>query len=250
MKSRDEMVKSLLERREKYEIEQKRKKKQITRVAVAVLCVCVAGAVGFGVKGKILKPEPPAKTADDALYPGIKDAFDESRGESPDNPKANEKTVVNRIGEIPSSKFNINLASDDFVKMTREEMAEYYGVNYIPAVPSDLSLLKSEDIGIYKRNRGVGEVYFDCDILNYSNGDYTREVSLEVSKKFRTVSDYVAFDESAEKSVINNTEVLIGVTESGYYCAEFEYKNVGFRLVAHGLTQSEFVAVISSVTKR
>lgn len=249
MKSRDEMVKSLLERRGKYEIEQKRKKKQITRVAVAVLCVCVAGAVGFGVKGKI-KPEPPAKNADDALYPGIKDTFDESRGESPDNPKTNEKTVVNKIGEVPSSKFNICLFDEDFVKMTREEMAEYYGVNYIPEVPSDLKLWKSEDTGIYKRNSGTGEVYFDCDILNYSNGDYTREVSLEVSKKFPIASDYTAFDKTAEKSVINNTEVLIGVTESGYYCAEFEYKNIGIRLVARGLTQSEFETVISSITKR
>ena len=58
-----------------------------------------------------------------------------------------------------------------------------------------------------------------------------------------------AFDETAEKSIINNNEVLIGKTESGGFNALFMYKNVGFFFSADGLSQDEFVSVISSLLK-
>lgn len=61
-------------------------------------------------------------------------------------------------------------------------------------------------------------------------------------------SDCVFLDEYDEKSIINNVEVAIGQdTNSEYYFAEFLLHNVGFRFIVEGLTQDEFVAVISSL---
>ena len=142
-----------------------------------------------------------------------------------------------------------DMSVDDFVKMTREEMIEYYGVDYIPDVPADIKPWEDERSGIYKRDGGTGEVYWDTDILNYSNEDFTRSVHVEVDKGSYVLQDYLYFKGTEEKSVINNVDVLIGLTENGYYYSEFMYKGVGFLIDAKGVTLDEFVAIISSIIK-
>lgn len=49
MKNSNEMVKSLLERRERYESEQKRKRSIITRTVTSMCCFCLIALLGFGV---------------------------------------------------------------------------------------------------------------------------------------------------------------------------------------------------------
>ena len=250
MKNCDEMVNSLLKRRDRYVAEQKRKKAIITRTVTSMCCVCLVALLVFGIwQGGMFNTAPPDQTVEDALYPGIKDNFDESKGESPDSPAANNKIVVNLIDGIVADKMNICLLVDDYVEMSREEMVEYYGVDYIPDVPDDIKPWEDERSGIYKRDGGTGEVYWDADILNYSNEDFTRSVHIEVDKGSYVLQDYLYFKGTEEKSVINNIEVLIGLTESGYYYSEFMYNGVGFLVDAKGVTEEEFVAIIVSIIK-
>ena len=63
------------------------------------------------------------------------------------------------------------------------------------------------------------------------------------------LKDYFFFKGTEGKSVINNVDVLIGLTENGYYYSEFMYKGVGFLINADGVTEEEFVAIISSIIK-
>ena len=248
MKNSEEMVNSLLERREQYNAEQKRKRSIITRTVTSMCCVCLIALLGFGMwQGGMFNTTPPDQTVEDALYPGIKDNFDESKGESPDNPTANNKIVINTINGISTDKMNIALMIDDFVEMSREEMIEYYGVDYIPDVPADIQPWEDERSGIYRRNGGTGEVYWDADILNYSNEDFTRSVHIEVDKGSYVLQDYLFFKGTEEKSIINNFEVLIGLSENGYYYSEFMYNGVGFCIDAEGVTEDEFVAIIASI---
>lgn len=250
MKNYDELTNDLLERRDRYVADQKKKRKSLMSVATSLCCLCLVALLGFGMwQGGMFNTTPPDQTLEDALYPGIKDNFDESKGESPDNPSANNKIVINTINGISADKMNINIAVDDFVKMTREEMIEYYGVDYIPDVPADIKPWEDERSGIYKRDGGTGEVYWDTDILNYSNEDFTRSVHVEVDKGSYVLQDYLYFKGTEEKSVINNVDVLIGLTENGYYYSEFMYKGVGFLIDAEGVTLDEFVAIISSIIK-
>lgn len=250
MKNSEEMVNSLLERRDRYVTDQKKKKTIITRTVTSMCCVCLVALLGFGMwQGGMFNTTPPDQTVEDALYPGIKDNFDESKGESPDNPAANNKIVINTINGIAADKMNIALMIDDFVELTREEMKEYYGVDYIPDVPADIKPWADEQSGIYRRNGGTGEVYWDADILNYSNEDFTRSVHVEVDKGSYVLQDYLYFKGTEEKSVINNIEVLIGLTENGYYYSEFMYNGVGFLIDAEGVTEEEFVAIIASIIK-
>lgn len=250
MKNSEEMVSSLLERRDRYAAEQKRKRKVIARAASSVCCVCLVALLGFGIwQGGMFNTTPPDQTVEDALYPGIKDNFDESKGESPDNPAANNKIVINTINGISADKMNNCLLVDDFVEKTRDEMVEYYGVDYIPDVPADIKPWEDEQSGIYMRDGGTGEVYWDADILNYSNEDFTRNVHLEVAKARSIARDYMFFNGTEEKSLFNNVEVLLGKAENGFYYAEFAYNGVDFLLDTEGLTQDEFVAVITSLIK-
>ena len=250
MKNYDELTNDLLERRDRYVADQKKKRKSLMSVATSLCCLCLVALLGFGMwQGGMFNTTPPDQTLEDALYPGIKDNFDESKGESADNPAANNRIVINTINGISADRMNINLAVDDFVKMTREEMIEYYGVDYIPDVPADIKPWEDERSGIYKRDGGTGEVYWDTDILNYSNEDFTRSVHVEVDKGSYVLQDYLYFKGTEEKSVINNIDVLIGLTENGYYYSEFMYKGVGFLIDAEGVTLDEFVAIISSIIK-
>ena len=250
MKNYDELTNDLLERRDRYVADQKKKRKRVMGIATSLCCFCLVALLGFGMwQGGMFNTTPPDQTLEDALYPGIKDNFDESKGESPDNPSANNKIEINTINGISADRMNINIAVDDFVKMTREEMIEYYGVDYIPDVPADIKPWEDERSGIYKRDGGTGEVYWDTDILNYSNEDFTRSVHVEVDKGSYVLQDYLYFKGTEEKSVINNVDVLIGLTENGYYYSEFMYNGVGFLIDAKGVTEEEFVAIIASIIK-
>lgn len=248
MKNCEEMINSLLERRDRYVIEQKRKRKVITRTVTSTCCICFVALLGFGLwQSGIFHGVPSDWKVEDALYPGIKDNFDESKGESPDNPAANNKIVVHQIDGLSSDKFNICLLSDDFVVMGKAELNEYYGINIFPTVPSDLQEWENQQLGIYKRDGGTGEVYWDDIIVNYSNDDFSKTVNIEIEKGSLPLCDYVFFETTKEKSVINNIEIAIGRSDNGYYYAQFMYHNVGFQIIAEGLTQDAFVDVLASL---
>lgn len=250
MKNYDEVTNDLLERRDRYVAEQKMKRMRVVGISASVCCACLVALLGVGMwQGGVFDSMPPDQTLNDAVYPGIKDTFDESNGESADNTSANNKIVINSIEGISSGRMNIDLKLDDFVEMTRDEMIAYYGVDYIPDVPDDIKPWEEGRSGIFKRNGGTGEVYWDSDILNYSNEDFTRSVYLQVDKGSYVFVDFICFEGTEEKSLINNVEVLIGLSENGYYYAEFMYNGVGFLLHAEGVTQDEFVAIIESIVK-
>ena len=250
MKNYDELTNDLLERRDCYIADQKKKRKRVMGIATSLCCFCLVTLLGFGMwQGGMFATTPPDQTIDDALYPGVKDTFDDKNGESPDNPAANNKIIINTINGISADRMNIALIGDDFIEMSPEEMIEYYGVDYIPDVPADIKSWPEQRSGIYKRNGGTGEVYWGTDILNYSNEDFTRNVHVEVDKGSYVLKDYFFFKGTEGKSVINNVDVLIGLTENGYYYSEFMYKGVGFLINADGVTEEEFVAIISSIIK-
>ena len=249
MKNYNEVANSVFERREQYETEKKNKRKILTRTLTPVCCFCFMMLLGIGLwQGGMFNTTPP-QTADDAIYQGIKDNFDENNGESANNPTANNKIVINHIVSFSNDKMNIALLLDDFIKMDKAAVNEYYGINVFPEVPADIPEWKDATYGIYKRNGGTGETYWDQMVLNYDNDDFSRGVNLEIKKGSLPLLDYVFGESAEEKSIINNWEVVIGLSEDGYYHAVFMYQDVGFCINARGLTQDEFVAVISSIIK-
>lgn len=247
MKNCDEMVNSLFERRKQYAAEQKRKRRMLARAVTPVCCFAFAALLSLGMwqSGRLEPPSDPTVAVSDT---GTKDVSDESRSEAADSAAEN-KIIVHRIDGISSGRQNICLLFEDFVAMNKDELNEYYGINVFPEVPDDMSEWQNQQHGIYRRNGGTGEVYFENALQNYSNGDLSRNVNIGLKKGSLPWCDYGILKETEEKSVINGTEAEIGQDANGYYYAQFMYRNVGFQILAEGLTQEEFVAVISSLIK-
>ena len=248
MKNYEEVTRSLLERRDRYEAQRSRIRKMMLSVAVSLCCFClIVGAGVFMGRGGRVSPVTPTTVIEDAVYPGVTDDFDDKHGQSLTEPSVINKIVIHSIDGISSGIMNIALHTNDFVEMTRQEMVAYYGIDYFPEVPVDIPLRENHRTGIYRRNSGTGEVYWDQNTLEYANVDFTRMVGLSVNKGNRVFQQCLFFEGTEERSIIDNKEILIGLTEEGYYYAEFMLGDVGFLVSAYGLTEDEFVAVIASV---
>ncbi len=101
MKNCDEMVNSLLERREHYAAKQKRKRKVITRTATSMCCVCLVALLSFGVwqSGMLEKTLP--ITTDDSSTIGEKDYIDYDELNNNTNSQSSE--IVNNDSSNDSS---------------------------------------------------------------------------------------------------------------------------------------------------
>lgn len=246
MKSYDETIHLVFDRMETYRQAKQRQKKALQYAAtglcvvllLALTCVSVLQFAGVGSLPQ-QQMQSPETTIDETTEPTT-----QSVQLSADN-----QIVICPIENIPSSKdrMNICLLIDDFVAMDIPQMNAYYGINVVPEVPQDILPWEEQTHGIFKRNGGIGEVYWDSMILNYANADFSREVNLEIDKGHLPFTDIAFFEFIEEYSVINGTKVAIGLSDSGYYYAEFLYKDVGFRLIANGISEEELVAILSSL---
>ncbi len=155
--------------------------------------------------------------------------------------------VVNKIDAIPDySKMNIALMANDYVFV---DFNEYYGTDITPTLPDDVCYMTNGSLGIYKRDNGTGEVYYDTLTVYYTNYEQTRTVDVTVDKLNIPVDFCNLLDEPEKASVISGVEVLLGemVYDEEVYYAEFMFKGTGFRVVCSGLSQEEIVSVIASL---
>lgn len=264
MKNYNKMADDVLRRIGEYETEKKRTRSMLVRTAGGLCCatlVVLLGATAYS-QGLVSTPD---ETLADALYPGIQDYYDERNGEVPPGtaetdpvqipiqtaqPQTHDRIVIHQDTPVSSERENICLHVEDFVPMDLEELTEYYGTNIVPAVPEDLQEWEDQNYGnygVFKRNGGTGEVYWDSTVLNYTNEDYSRSVNLEVRKDVLPVSCYAFLNSDYERSVVNGIELVIGLSANGYYHAQWMYQGVGFQLIAEGITQEELIAVLSSL---
>lgn len=167
-----------------------------------------------------------------------------SEKDSQESYEKKNEIYFNHIKMIPSSLEDIELNGEDFEKIEKEELVDYYGINIFPSVPSDLKLSNNQ-YGIYKNN---GQIYYDGNVINYANEDFTKSVNIEVSKEQFIPSDISeVFGDQYQQSVIDGMDICLGQTDDQYYYAEFLYHEVGLRIVADGLSEEEFISVIESL---
>ncbi len=265
MKSYEEVTNSLLERRDRYVVEQNRKRKKMMGAASSMCCCCLVAFMGFGIwQSGMLQNEPPV-TLDSSIVGSntdndrVEQQTTNSNGETSQNPNNIEQTDntvakneirILEIENIPdvSQKMFIALLSEDFIRMSGDEINEYYGVNIFPSVPSDLESKEDQAFGIFRRKTS-GELYYDGNKIQYSNEDYSRGIVVNVEKNGLPFDFCNLFANIQTRSIIDDVEVGIAQTPSGEMYAEFMYQNVGFRIWASGLTKDEFVAAIESIIK-
>ena len=104
MKNTNEMVNSLLERREHYEAEQKKKRSIITRTVTSICCFCLVVLLGFGVwQSGLFRTTPPViLDGDNSTLQGT-DKNDESKPNSNETvaPNDNPNNAVNTDKNYP-----------------------------------------------------------------------------------------------------------------------------------------------------
>ena len=245
MKNYNEIANNVLERRDKFETEKRNRRRFIAKTVTPICCICLIALLGVSVWQGGLFKDNSTQIANDSIYPGLVDHY------GPDESPTENKIIINNItsSSMDRVKIDYEIRPKDFVKMDKSEINAYYGVNIFPTVPNDIKEWNDSVYGIYKKNGGIGEIYWDQAVLNYSNEDFTRGVNIEIKKDTLPTLDYVN-ESLGETSIINNWNVTIGYCEQNhYYQANFIYKNVGFCVNTYGLTQDEFITVISSILK-
>ena len=266
MKNYNEMAENVLRRIEEYEIEQKRKRKVWMRALTSLGCVGIVALMGIGM-WKNVSDEPIPNILEGSIIIGENGTIHEDTDvKTPDTEFHNEsfqnadiqadiqiednKIIIHPVDTILEQKMAICLLCDDFVEMTLDEMKDYYGVDFEPVVPADIALWENEIYGIYRRDGGTGEVYWDAAGIDYTNKDCSRSVHVEVDKGNLPLRDWFHYSRDKEKSVVCGVEMLIGVTENGYYFTEFMYQDVGFFIDTQGLSEEEFLVVITSIINK
>lgn len=252
MKNTTEIVNDLLERRDAYQKIQRHKRRTIGKIVSSVTCICLIALVGMGIwQGGWIGRSPVTPRTHAQI------ANSETGDTESSSPvQAANHIVINHIDHLSSAraKMNINLAWDDFVEMDTVALKKYYGIDIFPQVPSDLTNWDTAEdcggYGIFRRNKGDGEVYWDQNVLNYSNADFTRKVNIELAKGRLPFVCFAIDTEKYHESVIADQAVYIGLTDGGAYQAQFVYKDVGFILTTQGLTQREVIQVIESITQQ
>lgn len=268
MKTYEEMAHSALERIGKQEAQNSRCRKTAA-FAVPALSLCIAAMIGFGAwRSGIFKNEPMpaimagettssgdtvtrpanAASAEDKVQPAGKTT------EIPCDPESRDTININRADKMPvESIANIALFWNDFVSMSKEEILDYFGTEIFPDVPADLTFMdESQDstkrLGIYRRNSGTGEIYYDTMNICYSNADGSRYVTVLSDKDSIPFNLFAVDSTDYEKSVINGQEMIIGfdiITEK--YFIGFEHNGVGFAVISGGLEESEIIGILRSL---
>lgn len=264
MKTYKEMTENILKRRDEYnEALKKRHKKAIifASAAAGIALTAFAGTMLFKENKPDIITQPPATSEvqnssnNSAAQTTITEppVTEQVIIEQPEKQPYQNTIVINKYDESVSSDMYISLMLDDFVEMSRNEVCEYYGTNVFPEVPSDLVCwdeFKGHRYGIYKREKGKGEIYHDQNDITYSNDDVSKSINIKVARgKFPFICCMYLMKDEMKASEINGIEVYIGqdtdMTE--VYYAEFMYNNTGFYVFTDGLTEDETVAVISSL---
>jgi hypothetical protein len=121
---------------------------------------------------------------------------------------------------------------------------------YSPA--SVLAGLKREKTGleggIYRRNGGSGEVYYDTTTQRYASEDGKRCLSVAANKGGPPFQFFAVDSPDLEKSTVGGLEVTVGfalITEN--YFIGFTRGGVGFSITSSGLSEEELVSIIRSL---
>lgn len=139
MKNCNEMVNSLLERRDRYVAEQKRKRKVITRTATSLCCVCLVALLGFGVSERELFATTPPVTSENVSNIGEKDyiSSDEPNNSTQENTSNQSSDAVNHNSSDNSSATAngnvVHLPNNDSPNVSEKTMISSFNIDETPS---------------------------------------------------------------------------------------------------------------------
>lgn len=258
MKNIDETITTVFDRIEKYNITKKHKQKIAATIAIPVCACCILAVLGFGIGKSMQSPEPNSgKQTISVTVPSDKTVLStptlpiKEATVSDSNPPENitayqNKIVIFSADGLVEQEMGIALFRNDFISMSDEEMIAYYGSNIFPEIPAGMTV-RNKHLGIYKKENGTGEIYWDQNRQEYSNESETKRMIVDTKKATLPFYDFVEYNPETECSTINGHEVAIGQYSDGGYCVWFLYNDVGFYIYASGISENELISILSSL---
>ena len=211
----------------------------------ACVCVLVAALAGVGVwQLKVLSDNSDRPPASDSGDIGIEPSED------------------THIIAIPLSEYDLETAGywkekpdpDDHIKMTEEELSEYYGIDvthllYGLGIKPSVYEADSDGpgLGIYRADGGTGEIIFDTNCFLYGEKG---EITINISKLAIPFSIPKLWSDGEQLSVIRGGTAAVGTT------LEYMRSIVEFKLEQYGLyfnvwcEQDMVVDVVSAIMEQ
>lgn len=152
----------------------------------------------------------------------------------------------------PSGSNSISYNLEDHVAFSREEAREYYGFDpYSMEVPSDIPFC-DEECGVFRREKGTGELYRDASSLNWQKS-MERRIGISFHRDKPIVGAMVLSWDNSTLSEINGHKVWIACMDNHdgtiTYNAGFTLGETKVGIDSTGLTQEEFLTALRSILK-
>ncbi|MBR5272924.1 MAG: hypothetical protein IKU25_05995 [Clostridia bacterium] len=260
MKNYDETINIVFERIAENERTKRKNRKTIMRAVCSFGCVCLIALVGIGVWHNGKTPVSSTQGSQSTTIAGENNDLQigTNTGEVIfGNGEIFFNTITEKIPFENPDQNGIAVFRDDEIPMTKEEINEYFGINVFPTCPYGFEETPHW-LGIFKRNKGTGDVYFDTNQLQYTNADNSKTIAVTfgtncvryLNEDFWSdmYEDFfgVKYDD-IKKSNIDGVEFLIVEMAHNQYYAEFTYEGVMFSVFSENATRNEFLLTISSI---
>ena len=178
MKTYDETVQSVMDKIQLRHAFVKKRNRMIFAAVAPVCCVCLLAGIGIAAKpdNSAVTPNPPTlqSPAIQGPIPPTTTPNDVPEVTIPQDTAQN-IIRIHPINLITHDYAYIALHTHDFIPMNHQELENYYGITIDPQFPADMEA-KAGRTGIYRRDRGTGDVYHVQNTFKYTSQDMNRRI--------------------------------------------------------------------------
>lgn len=236
MKSSDEMVNSLLERREQYVAGQKRKRKMLARTVTSMCCVCLVALLGFGMRQSELFRNNDTKIEQTQEYQSIQQT------EGDEN-----LFVVNKADSIMDTDMDVQINSFNKIPYyvwvsILEDFHEFVGITYeefTDKIPDNFECFHFYSLSIpgYKDADLKDEYHLHDYVFEYrtENGG---EAIIAICSSAEPLRDYFIRCNNPKQSEINGVPVMIyGYQDT--FVVQFAHEKINYDIETSNITLEE-----------
>lgn len=263
MKNCDEMVNSLLERRERYVAEQKRKRKVLTRTVTSMCCVCLVALLGFGMwQSGILTTTPPItppaaldnpiNIGEDYINPDESNNgtnIERTQGNQSDQQTEDNENlfVVNQVDSILAAKMYGQVNSFEKLPyhvwmLVLEDFHKFVGITYeefTDKIPDSFECYHFYSLSIprYKDANLADEYRLHDYVFAYQTGK-GGGARIAICSFEEPLRDYFIMCDNPKQSEINGVPVVIyGYQDT--FMVQFSHENINYDIETSNITLEE-----------
>lgn len=247
MKNCDEMVNSLLKRRDQYAAEQKRKKKVLIRTVTSICCMCLVVLLGFGIwQNGVFHAPPPAANQKDQQTKNNENLF-----------------VVNKVDSVSMADMDVQFSHYNHLSAIELESVHK---NFESAIGMSYETFTAKipitfvNTSFYSVDVPAGATTVDtpADVTEkkYIPHDYAfkyqtenkGEATIAVCSDGEPLRDCIFRCDNPEQSRINGVTVTIYGYED-FFMMQFSYENVNYDIETNNITLEELEELLTGIMR-